>query len=45
MIDAEVGNENEPEAIIEKLLQNPETEFVDARSVARGCFTFRILRA
>src|SRR5207249_5882992 len=28
MIDAEVGNENEPEAIIEKLLQNPETEFM-----------------
>jgi Protein of unknown function (DUF1203) len=45
MIDAEVGNENEPEAIVEKLLQNPQTEFVDARSVSRGCFTFRILRA
>ena len=45
MIDAEVANENDPEAVIEKLLQNPKTEFVDARSVTRGCFTFRILRA
>jgi len=45
MIDAEVANENDPEAIIEKLLRNPKTEFVDARSVTRGCFTFRILRA
>jgi len=44
MIDAEVANENDPEAVIEKLLQNPKTEFVDARSVTRGCFTFRILR-
>ena len=45
MIDAEVANGNEPEAIIAKLFQNPKTQFVDARSVARGCFTFRILRA
>jgi hypothetical protein len=45
MIDAEVANGDEPETIIEKLLQNPKTEFVDARSVTRGCFTFRILRA
>ena len=45
MIDAEVANGNDPEAVIEKLLQNPKTEFVDARSVTRGCFTFRILRA
>jgi Protein of unknown function (DUF1203) len=45
MIDAEVANENDPEAAIEKLLQNAKTEFVDARSVTRGCFTFRILRA
>ena len=44
MIDAEVANGNEPEAIIEKLFQNPKTQFVDARSVTRGCFTFRILR-
>jgi hypothetical protein len=45
MIDAEFANGNDPEAVIEKLLQNPKTEFVDARSVTRGCFTFRIPRA
>ena len=45
MIDAEVANGGDPEAVIEKLLQNPKTEFVDARSVTHGCFTFRILRA
>jgi Protein of unknown function (DUF1203) len=45
MIDAEVASGNEPEAVIEKLLQNSKTEFVDARSITRGCFTFRILRA
>jgi hypothetical protein len=45
MIDAEVANGSEPEAIIEKLLQNPETAFVDARSVTRGCYTFRMERA
>jgi hypothetical protein len=45
MIDAEVPNGSEPEAVIEKLLQNPKTAFVDARSVTRGCFTFRIRRA
>jgi hypothetical protein len=44
MIDAEVTNGSEPEAIVEKLLQNPETAFVDARSVTRGCYTFRIQR-
>ena len=45
MIDAEIANGNDPKAIIEKLFQNSKTEFVDARSVTRGCFTFRILRA
>ena len=45
MVDAEVANGSEPEAIVEKLLQNPETAFVDARSVTRGCYTFRIERA
>jgi hypothetical protein len=44
MIDAEVVNGNEPEAVVEKLLQNPETAFVQARSVTRGCFTFQIER-
>jgi hypothetical protein len=45
MIDAEVANGSEPEAIVEKLLRNPETAFVDARSVTRGCYTFRVERA
>jgi hypothetical protein len=45
MIDAEVADGIGPEAVIEKLLGNPKTEFVDARSVTRGCFTFRIRRA
>jgi Protein of unknown function (DUF1203) len=38
-------NGNNAETVIEKLLQNPKTEFVDARSISRGCFTFRIRRA
>jgi hypothetical protein len=45
MIDAEVANGSEPEAIVDKLLRNPETAFVDARSVTHGCYTFRIERA
>jgi hypothetical protein len=45
MIDAEVVNGHEPEEVIEKLFQNSRTAFVDARSVSRGCFTFRIERA
>ncbi|HZS17210.1 MAG TPA: DUF1203 domain-containing protein [Candidatus Udaeobacter sp.] len=45
MIDAEIAHDDDPEAVIEKLLENPKTEFVDARSVSRGCFTFRIRRA
>jgi hypothetical protein len=45
MIDAEIANGNDPEVVIEKLLRNSKTQFVDARSVTRGCFTFRILRA
>jgi hypothetical protein len=45
MIDAEVANGDQPEAVIERLLQNSGTAFVDARSVTRGCFTFRIQRA
>jgi hypothetical protein len=44
MIDAEVVNGSEPEPIIEKFLENPETAFVDARSADRGCYTFRIER-
>jgi hypothetical protein len=44
MIDAEVVNGSELEAVIEKLLEEPETAFVDARSATRGCYTFRIQR-
>ena len=45
MIDAEVVDGSEPETVVEKLFQNPETAFVDARSVTRGCYTFRIQRS
>ena len=44
IIDAQVANGSEPEVVIENLFQNPDTAFVDARSVTRGCFTFRVLR-
>jgi hypothetical protein len=44
MIDAEVVNSSEPEAVVEKLFGKPETAFVDVRSVTRGCYTFRIQR-
>jgi hypothetical protein len=45
IIDAQVVDGSEPEVVIESLLQNPDTAFVDARSVTRGCFTFRVQRA
>ena len=45
IIDAQVVDGAEPEAVIESLFQNPDTAFVDARSVTRGCFTFRVQRA
>src|SRR5438477_10138295 len=44
MIDAEVVDGSEPDAVIEKLFEKPETAFVDARSLTRGCYTFRIQR-
>jgi hypothetical protein len=44
MIDAEAVNGSDPEPVIEKFLQNPETTFVDARSADRGCYTFRMER-
>jgi hypothetical protein len=44
MIDAQVVDDDEPETVIEKFFQNPDTKFVDARSVTRGCYTFRIER-
>ena len=45
IIDAEIMNGSEPEAVIESLFQNPDTAFVDVRSVTHGCFTFRVQRA
>jgi hypothetical protein len=45
MIDAQVLDGREPDLVIQKFFQNPDTAFVDARSVTRGCFTFRIQRA
>jgi len=44
MIAGEVVNENEPEAVIEKLLQNPETAFLQVRSASHGCYTLGIGR-
>ena len=45
IIDAQVLNGSEPEVVIESLFQNPDTAFVDVRSITRGCFTFRVRRA
>ena len=45
IIDAKVVDGSEPEVVMENLFENPETVFVDARSMTRGCFTFRIQRA
>ena len=45
MIDAVVVENDQPEPVIARLLQNPETAFLQARSVTRGCYTFRIERA
>ena len=45
IIDAQVLNGSEPEVVIENLFQNPDTAFVDVRSVTHGCFTFRVQRA
>lgn len=45
MIAAEAALNGNPETVIEKLLANPETEFLQARSADRGCYTFTIERA
>lgn len=45
MIAAEAVVEGKPETVIEKLFGNPETEFLQARSADRGCYTFTIERA
>jgi hypothetical protein len=44
LIDARLPNGDEPEAVIEKLFENPEITFVHARSVTHGCYTFRVER-
>jgi hypothetical protein len=45
IIDAQVVDGREPEHVIQELFKNPETAFVDVRSVTHGCFTFRVQRA
>jgi len=45
IIDAQVMDGSESEVVIESLFQNPDTAFVDVRSVTHGCFTFRVQRA
>jgi Protein of unknown function (DUF1203) len=45
IMDAQVVDGSEPEVVIESLFQNPDTAFVDVRSVTHGCFTFRVQRA
>ena len=45
MIAGEIVNGREPETVVEKLFDNPETEFIQVRSAGRGCYTFRIERA
>jgi len=44
LINAILSNGDDPEAVIEKLLNNPETAFVHARSATHGCYTFRLER-
>jgi hypothetical protein len=45
IVDAQVVDGREPEVVIQELFENPQTAFVDVRSLTRGCFTFRIQRA
>jgi hypothetical protein len=44
IIAAEVLDGSEPEAIIEKFLEEPETAFVHVRSATHGCYTMEIQR-
>ena len=44
MIAGEIVNGAEPETVIAKLLDNPETELIQVRSADRGCYTFGIER-
>ncbi len=45
MIDAVILGESEPETVIAELFANPATDFLQARSAPRGCYTFAIARA
>ncbi len=45
MIDAVALENGKPESVIARLLENPETAFLQARSSTRGCYTFRIERS
>ena len=45
MTDAVVVNDETPESVIDRLLNNPQTAYLHVRSVSRGCFTFKIDRA
>jgi hypothetical protein len=44
MIAAEIANGEEPEAVIERFLEKPETAFVHVRSANRGCYTMEVER-
>jgi Protein of unknown function (DUF1203) len=44
MIDAQVVESDDIEEVIETLLTNPKTAFLQARNVSRGCYTMRLER-
>jgi hypothetical protein len=44
LIAAELPNGDSPEAVIEKLMENPETTSVHVRSASHGCYTFKVER-
>ena len=45
ILDAQVVDGREPELVIQEMLENLETAFLDVRSITHGCFTFRVRRA
>jgi len=44
IIAAEIVNGSEPEAIIAKFFEQPETAFVHVRSASYGCYTMEVQR-
>jgi hypothetical protein len=44
IIAAEVADGEEPEALIERFLEQPETAFVHVRSASHGCYTMEVER-